>query len=423
VVDAEAHPLLSFDSHSIAATGGETMGLDRYDAVVVGARAAGAATGMLLARAGLDVLVVDRTRYGSDTLSTHALMRGGVLQLARWGLLRDLLDAGTPVVRRTVVRYGGPEETVTIKPQPGLEGLCAPRRTVLDPVLVDGARRAGADVRFGVTVTGLRRDADGAVDGVLLADGPTGTQIAAVQAPIVIGADGARSLVARTVGAAVTAQARHSSAFFLTLFADVEVEGYQWLYGHAPDGTGRSAGIIPTNDGLVCAWAGTPSGVFRSRRPEQHLAETFGHIGGDWWDRLAAGRREGPVRAFAGRPGYLRRPWGPGWALVGDAGYFKDPITAHGITDALRDAELLSRAIVRSGADPTHLAADLARYERTRDQLSLPFFGIADKVASYRWSMSALRELLLAMSAATHAEVAHLQALDEGRLSVPAAAA
>ena len=138
----------------------------RYHVVVVGARAAGAATAMLLARAGLDVLVVDRGRYGSDTLSTHALMRGGVLQLHRWGLLDRIVDAGTPPIRRTTFRYANDDVVVTIKPSLGVDALYAPRRTVLDPVLVDAAADAGADVRFGVTVTDVRRDAQGRVIGI-----------------------------------------------------------------------------------------------------------------------------------------------------------------------------------------------------------------------------------------------------------------
>ena len=112
----------------------------RHDVVVVGARAAGAATAMLLARSGLDVLVVDRSRYGADTLSTHALMRGGVIQLHRWGLLDEVVAAGTPAVRRTTFTYAGDEVTVTIKPSHGVDALYAPRRTVLDPILVDAAR-------------------------------------------------------------------------------------------------------------------------------------------------------------------------------------------------------------------------------------------------------------------------------------------
>src|SRR5206468_10109150 len=81
--------------------GGMSEQTTRHDVVVVGARAAGAATAMLLAGAGLDVLVVDRSRYGADTLSTHALMRAGVAQLHRWGLLDAVVRAGTPPVRAT----------------------------------------------------------------------------------------------------------------------------------------------------------------------------------------------------------------------------------------------------------------------------------------------------------------------------------
>ena len=111
-----------------------------YDAVIVGARAAGAATAMLLARAGLRVLVVDRSRYGADTLSTHALMRGGVLQLHRWGLLDRVVDAGTPPIRHTTFHYAT-TSIITIKPSHGVDALYAPRRTLLDPVLVDAAAR------------------------------------------------------------------------------------------------------------------------------------------------------------------------------------------------------------------------------------------------------------------------------------------
>jgi flavin-dependent dehydrogenase len=393
---------------------------NRYDAIVVGARVAGAATGMLLARAGLDVLVVDRARYGSDTMSTHALMRGGVLQLARWGLLDAVIEAGTPPVRRTVMRYGGGDEVIDIKPRPGYDALYAPRRTVLDRILVDAAFCAGADVRFGATVEAVTRDAAGHVDGIAISD--RAGAASEVRAPIVIGADGVRSMVARAVEAPVTARAHHSSAFFLTWYSGVEADGYQWLYGHGADGSGRSAGIIPTNDDQVCAWVGVPSAMAGDRRPEDHLRQVLGEIAPDWRDRLAAGTRHGPVRGFAGLPGYLRRPWGHGWALVGDAGYFKDPLTAHGMTDALRDAELLARAIVAGAGDPVALAGALAEYEATRDLLSLPLFRLTDRVAGYDWSMPELRDLLLATSAAMRAEIAHLAELDIDDLDqVPAA--
>ena len=156
---------------------------------------------MVLARAGLRVLVVDRSGYGADTLSTHALLRGGVLQLARWGLLDRVAAAGTPPVRRSVFHYGEDRIDVPIKPSAGVDALYAPRRTVLDPILVDAARDAGVEIRFGVTVTGLRRDADGRVTGVVGRD-DTGAPFAA-SARITVGADGMGSKVARLVGAPV----------------------------------------------------------------------------------------------------------------------------------------------------------------------------------------------------------------------------
>ena len=136
-----------------------------WDVIVVGARVAGAATAMLLARAGLRVLCVDRSRYGGDTVSTHALMRGGVLQLQRWGVLDAVADAGTPPVRRTVFHYGAESAVVSIRPSAGVDALYAPRRTVIDALLVDAAQRAGATVEFGAAVAGLHRDRDGQVTG------------------------------------------------------------------------------------------------------------------------------------------------------------------------------------------------------------------------------------------------------------------
>ena len=134
--------------------------------VIAGARCAGAATAMLLARQGARVLLLDRSRYGADTLSTHALMRGGVHQLYRWGLLPRVIAAGTPTVRSATFHLPGGVSTVEIRPKHGVDGLYAPRRTVLDAILVDAALSAGADVRFGTSVTGLRRDRTGRVIGI-----------------------------------------------------------------------------------------------------------------------------------------------------------------------------------------------------------------------------------------------------------------
>jgi flavin-dependent dehydrogenase len=380
-----------------------------YDTLVVGGRLAGASTALLLARAGRRVLVLERGRYGSDTLSTHALMRGGVVQLSRWGLMDALRAAGTPPVHRTVVRYGELEEVIGIRPSAHVDALYAPRRTVLDRVVVDAAVRAGATFRFGVSVDGLVRSDDGRVVGVVGRD-RDGRFTA--RAPITVGADGTRSTVARLVGAPVLTRGRHATAMVAGRWRDVAADGYQWLYGEACGG-----GIIPTNDGEVCVWAGVPAARFDDLRrdPADGLRGTMAHLAPDWADALARGTRIGPLRGFAGIPGYVRASAGPGWALVGDAAHFKDPITAHGMTDAMRDAELLTRALltVPAGSAGPHVDHAVDGYVGVRDALSCDLLHAADRVASFAWSLADLRRLLLEMSRAMRDEVAYLTALDE----------
>src|SRR5262245_49828709 len=171
----------------------------KVDAVIVGARCAGAATALLLARAGARVLLVDRGAYGTDTLSTHALMRGAVLQLHRWGVLPAIVAAGTPPVHSTTFSYREQEVVVAIEPKHGVDALYAPRRALLDRTLVDAAAASGADVRHGVRVDDIAFDAHGRVRGITGFE--HGTHVS-VDADVVIGADGMRSLVAGRVGAA-----------------------------------------------------------------------------------------------------------------------------------------------------------------------------------------------------------------------------
>ena len=371
---------------------------EEFDAVIVGARCAGAATAMLMARAGLRVLVVDRTHPSRDTLSTHALMRAGVLQLSRWGLLQRVVAAGTPPVTATTFHYGDRTETLQLT-----EPLYAPRRTVLDTALLSAAQEAGAQARFGVDVTELCRDRTGRVTGVLAR--VRGGDAVTFRAPLTIGADGLRSTVARLAGAPTVRRGAAASALVYGYWPSPSASQYDWFYR-----PGVSAGIIPTNDGQVCIWAGLPAERFADERGRSGLADLFARVLAEAAPEAAAlvARTEpiGALRGFPGVPGYLRRATGPGWALVGDAGYFKDPLTAHGITDALRDAEFLTRAVVDGGRDA------LAEYERTRDRLSLPLLDVAESIAAYRWDLGEIRELLLAESAAMKPEVAALRALD-----------
>src|SRR5262245_28105211 len=137
-----------------------------YDVVVVGARPAGAATALLLARQGLRVLVADRGRYGTDTLSTHALMRAGVLQLLKFGVLPGIIEHATPEIRSVSFIYGDDEIRVPVKSRDGVDALYAPRRTVLDRAIVDVAADAGVHFSYGTSVVDVVRAPNGRVSGV-----------------------------------------------------------------------------------------------------------------------------------------------------------------------------------------------------------------------------------------------------------------
>jgi len=375
----------------------------RYDVVVIGARAAGAATAMLLARRGLQVLAVDRGAYGSDTLSTHALMRAGVLQLARWGLLERIQAAGTPPVSHTAFHYDDEVLDIPIKPRDGVPALFAPRRTVLDRILVDAALEAGATVRHRVQLADLVRDARDRVWGVRLRDEGGADRI--VRADRVIGADGMRSTVAALAGAKVTRPGRHAAASFYGYWSGLEADGYHWYWGH-----GSATGTIPTNDGHVLVYVGASAERFaaqvRGRLPAAYH-ELIEEAAPELAARLRTARLVGSLHGFAGYPGFLRQPWGRGWALVGDAAYFKDPITAHGISDALRDAEFLARAVAQGNE------AAMQEYEATRDALSHDLFEITDRIAAFDWSHEELKELHHAFSDSMKGEIAALVALDE----------
>lgn len=373
-------------------------GLERhYDVVIVGARCAGAATALLLARSGAKVLLVDRQSYGSDTMSTHALMRGAVVQLKRWGLVPEIAAAGTPAIRSTTFHYGSEAIRLAIKPEHGVECLYAPRRTVLDRQLVDAARKAGADVRHGVVVSELSFAADGRVTGVVLRD--ANASRVTIHAGIVIGADGRQSTVAALVRARTYVEGANATGLVFGYFENLEQDGSHWCFGE-----NCAAGVIPTNGGH-CVFAAVAAQRF-SETFRGDVMRGFLHV----LEKSCPGLRDdvergsplGRLRGFAGVKGHLRDCRGAGWALVGDAGYFKDPVTAHGITDALRDAELLSNAVAIGSARA------LEMYQHERDALSLPLLRITDAIASFSWSLDEVRALHVQLSAVMNAEAEYL---------------
>ena len=352
-----------------------------YDAIVVGARCAGAATAMLLARRGARVLMIDGADRGTGTISTHALMQGAVMQLSSWGLLERIRGAATPAIRTTAFIYGGEVVEQDIEASHGVDALYAPRRYLLDSVLVDAAIEAGADVRFGISCRGLLHGPDGRVRGILAgaADGATFS----MPAGIVIGADGRRSSVARFACAATERQSRNVTAITYGYFEGMPGNGYRWHY--APS---LAAGAVPTNDGKTCVFAAMPR--------ELYLSTVRGHLEvGPYMmmsffpelrKSLASARLTGRPIGFIGQKGYMRQAAGAGWALVGDAGCFMDPLTAQGITGALRDAEILARAFTTG-------SGDLTDYHKTRNALSVDLFELTDLIASLSWTMDELKVL------------------------------
>lgn len=383
-----------------------------FDVVVVGGRVAGAGTALLLARAGARVALIERAAYGTDTVSTHGFMRAGVVQLSRWGLLDDVVAAGTPPIRRTTFHYADGESVeVAIRPSPGVDALYAPRRAVLDRILVDAAAEAGARVQHETTVIALLRDANGRVSGVRTQDRSGRTSD--LRAAVTVGADGIRSVVAEQAGAAHVQRGRSRGAVLYRYYADARPTGYEWAYG-----AGAGAGFLPTNAGLTGVFVATTPARLRTMRrdgTELAFAKLLGEAAPRLVDRVATAEPIGRMRGWAGVAGFLREAWGPGWALVGDAGYFKDPITTHGMTDALRDAELLADEILEALTGVTPEAVALARYQETRDRLSGPLFAATEAVASYRWDLAQLRPLLRQVSAAMGTEVQHLQSLPARR--------
>jgi 2-polyprenyl-6-methoxyphenol hydroxylase-like FAD-dependent oxidoreductase len=347
-----------------------------YDVIVVGARAAGAATAMLLARAGLRVLAVDRARFPSDTLSTHAIQLTGVSRLRRWGLIDRLGIAGTPATRE--VRFDL-EYAVLHGRFPdfdGVDALHSPRRTVLDALLVDAAREAGAEVRENVTVEELTWDGN-RVSGIRAREraGPS----FGAQAWLVIGADGKHSFVANAVGAAAYRRVPPSSFACYTYWSGTDISGE--IYQRP----GRAVvAAFPTNDDLAVVFVSAPLADFAHFRSdvEGHYLKIL-DLCGDLGDRVRAGRRAERFRTTPDLPHEFRVPHGPGWALVGDAGLVLDPISAQGISQAFRDAELLAEAVITAGAAGKPLGARLAQYHRRRDAAARPIFDFTSRLAEF----------------------------------------
>jgi 2-polyprenyl-6-methoxyphenol hydroxylase-like FAD-dependent oxidoreductase len=347
-----------------------------YDVIVVGARCAGAPTAMLLARNGYRVLLLDKATFPSDTVSSHIIHPPGVAALSRWNLLERLRETGCPPLNEYALDVGPFTISGPLRPSQGISyGLC-PRRTVLDELLVEAAVEAGAELRerFAVDelviergeVTGIRGRARGGGDAVT------------ERARVVIGADGMRSFIARAVGAPQYNERPTITAGYYAYWSGLPSAGFE---AHLVPR--RAFAIAPTNDDLAISVIAWPRSEFQATRSDveglfMRAVELVPGLG----ERFRRAKR---VSRFVGTPdlpNFFRKPYGPGWVLVGDAGYHKDPITAQGISDAFRDAEAMAEALdeVYAGRDAFENA--LKRYQDARDEAALPMFEFTCQFAS-----------------------------------------
>lgn len=376
-----------------------------YDAIIVGARCAGSPTAMLLARSGFKVLLVDRAAFPSDTISTHILWPHGAETMKRWGLLNRLALTGVPPICRRMRFDVGPFALVgTIPDANDGEGGFCPRRSVLDKLLLDAAVEAGVEVRQNFTVDELIFEND-AVAGIRGRSG-TGAHTSE-RARIVVGADGVHSFVARAVHAAEYDTRPVAACAYYSYFSGVEQEDIE-LYVREHCAFGGS----PTHDDLHLVMVNWPTAQFPVVRDdiEGWVSHALG-MSPDFAARVRAGRREEKWYGTAGVPGYFRKPYGKGWALVGDAGYNRDPITAQGISDAFIDASSLSAAIAAGLSEPATADAALAAFETARNERVRPMYEFTSHLAELEPAPPPMQGLFSALRSNQDATNAFLSAI------------
>jgi 2-polyprenyl-6-methoxyphenol hydroxylase-like FAD-dependent oxidoreductase len=357
-----------------------------YDAIVVGARCAGAPTAMLLARRGHRVLLVDQASFPSDTLSTHMIHAPGVSALREWGVLDQVIASGAQPIDTYSFDFGPFTIAGTPRPTDGSSTGYGPRRLILDKILVDAAADAGAEVREQFTVDEVVIE-HGALIGIR--GHAKGGKPVLERARVVIGADGRNSHVAKAVGAEQYNEKPKLQWSYYTYWSGLPVNGFEIFV--RPD---RGWAAMPTNDGLtmlVVGWPFAESMAYKADIEANYLKTL--ELAPDFADRVRGAHRE---EGFSGGsvPNFFRKPFGPGWALVGDAGYNKDPITAQGMSDAFRDAELCATALdeVFSGARSYEDA--MSGYQQTRDARVLPIYEFTTQLATLEAPPMEMQQLL-----------------------------
>jgi 2-polyprenyl-6-methoxyphenol hydroxylase-like FAD-dependent oxidoreductase len=360
-----------------------------YDLIVVGARCAGSPTAMLLARKGYRVLVVDRATFPADTVSTHIVQPLGVAALARWGLLDRLVATGCPPIHTYAFDFG----RIVISGAPGTEDApvaYCPRRTILDKLLVDAAAEAGAEIREGFSVEEVLIE-DGRVVGIR--GHSRGGGHVTERADVVVGADGWHSVVAEFGRPERYDEKPPLLATYYSYWSGLPLDGRFELYSLPL----RGFGAAPTHDGLTMIVGGWPYAEFAANKQdvEGHFSKML-ELVPRFAERVRDARREARF-AGAALPGYFRTPFGPGWALVGDAGYIKDAITAQGIGDAFRDAERCATALDEALTGARSFDEAMGEYQRVRDAHVRAMYEFTCQVATMEPPPPEMERLLAAI--------------------------
>ena len=349
-----------------------------YDAIVIGARCAGAVTAMLLARQGHRVLLVERGDFPSDVHRGHFIHRHGPQRLADWGLLDRVVATNCPPLTTHLSDFGDfPLIGRDIRVENVAWGY-APRRRQLDQVLVEAAVEAGAEFRPNFVVDSCLWEGD-RVTGIRGRDHRQRIS-STEEAVVTIGADGRNSTLARVVGAPSYEETPTLTCCYFSYWSGVSTEGFEWYLRK-----NRVIFAFRTNDDLTAIFIGWPINEFASVRADiegqfMRVVDMIPEFG----ERVRSGRREERFYGAADMPNYLRRPFGPGWALVGDAGCHKDPMMAHGICDAFRDADFLTTAIHEGLAGHCSINDALANYERQRNEATVPEY--RENIAAARFT-------------------------------------
>jgi 2-polyprenyl-6-methoxyphenol hydroxylase-like FAD-dependent oxidoreductase len=384
----------------------------RYDAIVVGARCGGSPTAMLLARKGHRVLMVDRATFPSDTVSTHFIHAPGMAALERWGLRDTLAASGCPKIDTYSFDFGPFTISGSPRPVDGVDEAYCPRRTVLDTMLVQAATDAGVKVLEGFSVEEVLME-EGTVVGIRGKDA-TGA-VVTERATVVIGADGRNSSVARAVQPEQYNEKPAVGPAFYSYWSGVGSSGFEV---YVRDGCGMAA--FPTHDDLTLVIAGMSQEAHDAARRDVEGAflstlDQAPALG----DRVRAGKREERFHAASDLAGYFRKPFGPGWALVGDAGYHLHPITAQGITDAFLDAERLAEALDRFFSEEDTYDNAMEAYQSARDEHVAPMYEMTFGFAQVDQPPPPETQQLLAAVAGNQAAMDDFVSVQAGTLPIP----